>query len=109
MRDDIPREIVSDGVVFRRDLLAEHGHTFHRPGLWPMISPNLGWPSNAMQTVQERLARFNCPTEFTRTNDPILRDRNHRKRYMEAFGLYDRDAGYSDNNETRTRCDSDGT
>lgn len=101
MRDEIPREIVHEGITFRRDLQAEHGSTFHRPGLWPMVSPNLGWPTNAMRAAREKLEKAGCPTEFTATNDPILRDRNHRRRYMETFGLYDRDAGYSDTNHTK--------
>jgi hypothetical protein len=107
MKDDIPREIVHNGVVFRRDLLAEHRGTFHRPGLWPMISPNLGWPAGYMPTVRERLEKAGCQTDFTKTNDPILRDRHHRAEYMKVFGLYDRDAGYSDPNTTRRNEDGD--
>ncbi len=36
------------------------------------------------------------PTNFTADGCPEFRDRDHRKRYLQAYGFFDRDAGYGD-------------
>lgn len=36
------------------------------------------------------------PTEFTSEGCPVFEDRDHRNRYMKAYGHFDRDAGYGD-------------
>lgn len=41
-------------------------------------------------------AKKGVPTEFDADGDPIFTCRSHRARYMNAYGFYDRDGGYSD-------------
>jgi hypothetical protein len=40
--------------------------------------------------------RKGVPTEFTRDGRPIFESRAHRKKYFQAYGYFDRDAGYGD-------------
>jgi len=52
-------------------------------------------PAQRMEAMAEA-DRLGIPTEFNEQGQAVFRDRNHRKRYCEAFGYFDRDGGYSD-------------
>jgi hypothetical protein len=41
-------------------------------------------------------AKRGVPTAFTDDGRPVFESREHRKKYMRAYGYYDRDAGYGD-------------
>jgi hypothetical protein len=63
---------------------------------WPMRSEALGvMPGQQAAAIHEsRLA--GCPTHFDSDGRAVFEDRNHRKKYCEAFGYFDKDAGYGD-------------
>jgi hypothetical protein len=44
----------------------------------------------------EDAAKKGVPTEFTPDGCPVFVSRDHRKKYMRAYGYFDRDAGYGD-------------
>lgn len=52
-------------------------------------------PSQAKEAAEDAAAK-GVQTDFTESGEPVFRDRDHRKRYMQAYGFFDRDAGYGD-------------
>ncbi len=52
-------------------------------------------PSQIGEATADARAK-GVPTDFAPDGSPILTDRDHRKRYMQAYGFFDRDAGYGD-------------
>ncbi len=52
-------------------------------------------PSQVGEAAQDAEAR-GVPTSFTADGCPVFESRTHRKRYMQAYGYFDRDAGYGD-------------
>ncbi len=69
----------------------------HSPGCWPMESEAMGVaPEQAREAHQEAVAH-GVPTEINpRTGNPILRDKDHARRYQRALGFHNRDASYGD-------------
>jgi len=82
--------------VMDRDLPAEHGGNRDTPGNWPMESYAAGGhPDDAK--ANEKIARDKgVPTHFSKDGDPIFTSRSHRKKFLQAHELIDRNAGYSD-------------
>ncbi len=63
---------------------------------WPIHSDAVGvLPSQREEAIAEA-ARVGVPTDFDHQGRAILRSREHRKRYCEALGFYDRNGGYGD-------------
>ena len=80
----------------QRDFLAEHRKTAHHPGNWPLKSNAVGvHPSQCTEATAQAAAR-GVPTEFTKEGEAVFTSAQHRKSYCQAFGFYDRNAGYSD-------------
>lgn len=96
MTDDIPETVSEGGVLYRRDLQAEHGGFRHAPGIWPKESYAAGVHPAQIEEAHKKSLELGVPTEFSPNGDAIFRDRAHRKRYLKAVGLRDNDAGYSD-------------
>jgi hypothetical protein len=65
-------------------------------GWKPIESDALGVHPSQINEAREDAIKKGVPTDFTPTGEPILRTREHRKKYMQAYGFYDRDAGYGD-------------
>lgn len=82
--------------VAYRDYGAEHGSVPHHPGNWPLLSDAAGVNPDQIGQAREYAAKVGVPTEFTRDGRAILTSAEHRKRYCEAHGLFDRNAGPSD-------------
>lgn len=68
----------------------------NRPWSRPLKSVALAVHVDQIPEAMALAAQAGVPTEFTSDGRPILRDRNHKKRYCRAVGVYDRDAGYGD-------------
>lgn len=95
--DDKPASIdLGDGRIAYRDIAAEHAGFTNSPDIWPMASDAAGVHPNQVEGVRDRARQRGIPTEFTRDGRPIFTSARHRKRYCEAVGLYDRNAGPSD-------------
>jgi hypothetical protein len=85
------------GRVAKRDFAAEHGSTAHIPGNWPMQSDAMGVHPSQCKDAYEQSVRLGVPTRFDRkTGCAVLESAGHRKRFAEALGYYDRNAGYGD-------------
>ena len=88
--------MVIDNVTWERDIVSEHGG-FKRTSGWPLKSDAAGvHPTDAMNAMKGA-TKIGIPTEFdTKTGQAVFRDRTHRKAYMKAMGLHDRNGGYGD-------------
>lgn len=64
---------------------------------WPMKSDAFGVHPDQVREAYAESVKAGVPTEFDpQTGQAIFRDRYHRKRAVEAMGMYDLDGGYSD-------------
>lgn len=80
----------------RRDLIAEHGGFRDTTACWPMESDAAGVHPAQVAEAMEHDRRNGVPTDYTKDGNPIFTSREHRNRYCQANGLYDRNAGYGD-------------
>lgn len=75
----------------------------NRPWSRPLASDALAVHPKQVKEATDDAAKKGVPTDFDSLGRPLFRDRNHRKRYCQAYGFYDRDAGYSDAQKGQTR------
>jgi hypothetical protein len=78
--------------LMSRDLKADFG-TQHHGDIWPMASYAAGVHPKQMTKFDRE---HGVPTHYTPDGDPIFKGPRHRKKYCEAHGLYDRNAGHRD-------------
>jgi len=79
-----------------RDFAAEHGNHATGSGNWPMKSWAAGCNPNQVGEFTKASAERGVPTEFTKDGKAVFTSRGHRKKYLKAFGMHDRNAGYGD-------------
>ncbi len=93
---DHPQSIqLEDGTPAVRNLSAEGPGGF-QPGNWPMASDAAGVGESQVQEAMRHSEQIGVFTEFNAQGQAVFRSPAHRKRYCEAVGLYDRNAGYND-------------
>ena len=93
----IPKVVREDGVIYRRDLLAEHGGTVHKPGNWPLESEALAVHPDEVVEAAADASKRGVPTDFNRaTGAPVFTSASHRRAYCRAYGFFDKNAGFSD-------------
>lgn len=86
-----------DGKVFYRDLSGEAPIRRSSPGTWPMWSDACGvHPSQITEAVSEDRRRGVKADYCPKTGRIKFESPGHRKRWCEAHGFFDRNAGYSD-------------
>ena len=84
------------GKLMRRNFGAEAPGRRAASDTYPHASYALGGhPDDRAKMTQDAINK-NVPTEINRDGDPVFTSAGHRKKYCEAFGFYDRNAGYSD-------------
>lgn len=84
------------GDVAHRDFVAEHRGFAHKPGNWPMRSDAAGVLPIQIGEAREESIKRGVPTEFTKDGQAIFTSAEHRKKYCESHGMYDRNGGYGD-------------
>jgi hypothetical protein len=92
---EAPQRVRLGRRVYERDYTAERALT-RPPANWPMESDALGVHESQIEQARAESVRVGVPTDFTRDGRAILTSPGHRKRYAEAIGFFDRNAGYSD-------------
>ncbi len=92
---EAPRKIRKGGKTFRRDFQAERPGA-RPPGNWPMLSDAMGCDESQVKDAEAESVKMGVPTHFTKEGCAVFTSPEHRKRYCEAFGFFDRNAGYSD-------------
>lgn len=92
----IPRTIRVKGLVYHRDIAAEHGGFKNTPGNWPQKSWSVGVHPSQIKEAYAESVRNGVPTDFAPNGDRIFRDRKHRADWCKANNTFDRSAGYGD-------------
>ena len=90
-----PKRIQIQGRVYHRDFALERPNT-RPPGNWPMESYALGVNPDQAKEAEAESVKMGVPTQFASNGDAVFTSPSHRKRYAEALGYFDRNAGYSD-------------
>ena len=62
----------------------------------PVKSDALAVHPKQVKEAREDAAKKGVPVEFLPDGRPVFRNRQERKQYMNAYGFFDKDAGYSD-------------
>lgn len=68
----------------------------HRGAWTPLASEALGVHPKQINEAKKDAAEKGVQTDFTPDGRPLFRDRDHRNRYLSAYGYFDRDGGYGD-------------
>lgn len=64
---------------------------------WPLVSEAAAVHPSQIQEARDHNARSGVrPTQYRGDGSPILQDRAHRREYMKAWGIHDRNGGYGD-------------
>lgn len=87
---------MDDGFEGRRDRAAEGSGVKFHPGNWPMESEALAVHPDQVKEASMAADAAGVPTEFKKNGRVVFRSAHHRKKYCEAFGYFDRNAGYGD-------------
>lgn len=61
-------------------------------GQWPIVSESMAVDPGDIGKAQQILKQKGVQTEYTRTGEPILRDRQHRSAHCRAMGFFDRNS-----------------
>lgn len=89
--------IIHDGVRLVRSIAGEHRGFQNTPGAWPMRSDAAGVHPSQASEASEEMARLGVPTRFdSDTGQAIFESRAHRRAFLRAKGMYDRNGGYGD-------------
>jgi hypothetical protein len=78
-----------------RDFQADMGKQTHGD-CWGYASYAAGVSPSEVPAMREVDRRAGVITDYSPDGDPIMRSRAHRKKYLAAHGLHDRNGGYSD-------------
>jgi hypothetical protein len=65
-------------------------------GWKPLRSEAMAVHPKQIKEAEESAKRKGVPTEFDTMGRPEFVSREHRKRYMRAYGFHDNDGGYGD-------------
>lgn len=90
--------IVLDGETWVRDYASEmSGTSLGGCASWPLKSDAAGvHPSQAKEAMQNA-SNLGVPTQFdSQTGQAVFESRSHRKAYLKAMGMHDRNGGYGD-------------
>lgn len=79
---------------------AEYRPSFQcaKPSTWsnPLLSDALAVHPSQVKEAYEDSVKKGVPTEFLADGRAVLRSREHRRKYLKAYGFYDKDGGYGD-------------
>ena len=99
---DLPVYCDKDKTKMRQDFQADFGK--HQPcSTWPMESYAAGVHPKQIPEMRAFDKKHEVETDYTPDGDPVFTGPKHRRKYCEAHGLYDRNAGLSDPVPARCR------
>lgn len=88
------------GSVAERDIVREQRGTFHAyEATYPRLSNALACHPDQVGEMTAEATRREVPTEFSQEGQAVIRSRSHQKKYEEAFGYFNKDAGYGDSRQ----------
>lgn len=95
MADDSPVLCGKCAFVMNRDFKTDFGRQFHGD-TYPYASSALGVHPDEVKHRMKFDRDMGVPTEYNSEGDPIMRSAAHRRQFCRAYGVHDRNAGYSD-------------
>ena len=81
--------------VMKRDFQTDFGARSHC-GNWPMTSYAAGVHPKQIPEMEKFDKEHGVPTHYSGDGDPSFTSPTHRRKYCEAHGIFDRNAGHSD-------------
>ena len=93
---DFAREIEVDGELYTVDVCAQQGHVKQTTGNWPLKSEACGVGHDQVAEAQAADIAKGLPANYTKDGRKIFNSASERKKWCEAYGFYDKNAGYSD-------------
>lgn len=99
---------VQDGILRREVTEAEFEALFpnlegptgapgtNSPASWPMVSEGAAVHPKQIEEANNYSRAMGVPTEHNALGQPVLTSREHRKRYNQIRGFFDKDGGYGD-------------
>jgi hypothetical protein len=75
----------------------------NRPWARPQVCEALAVHPKQIKEAVNDAVKKGVQTDFDRQGRPLFRDRDHRKRYCQAYGIFDKDGGYGDAQKGQTR------
>lgn len=96
MSEELPREIVHEGIHYLRDVGADHCGRRPTASQWPVYSQSLGvQPFNAKK-FEEHSIKAGVPTEFkvvdaTGIAKPVFTSQEHQNKYCKMRGWRNHD------------------
>lgn len=100
--DELPVLCDICSFVMRRDFQADFGKQRYGD-IWPMTSYAAGVHHKQIPEMRKFDKEHGVPTDYSEDGDPVFRGPKHRRKYCEAHGLFDRNAGLSDPVPARCR------
>lgn len=95
-KSDMPLVCSKCGKGMIRDYPAEAPGRLARCDTYPFESDAAGGhPDDRARMTQEAIDA-GVPTEINHNGNPVFRTPIHRKKYLRAFNMYDRNASYGD-------------
>ena len=88
--------ILLDDGTMAYDYGLLHSKFNHQPGNWPMASSACGGHPDEIPEMMAHDKKLGVSAEYNTDGDPIFTSKSHRKKYCEAHGIFDRNAGYGD-------------
>ena len=89
-----PKTVSVGGKCYMRNIPAEWDGR-HDADPYPKLSDALGVLGSQASEASKHLHEQGVPTEFTSDGRCVVRSNSHQNRIMEALGMHDRDACYS--------------
>ena len=87
--------MLADGVK-AIDMGVVRKKSMQTAGNWPMASYAAGVSDSEVPEMRAIDEKAGVPTEYNEEADPVFTSRGHRKRYLKAHELHDRNGGYGD-------------
>lgn len=66
------------------------------PSNWPQHSAAMGVQPEQREEATKDATKRGVPTEFDSRGDAIFTGRDHRRKFLKAYGAHDHDGGYGD-------------
>lgn len=89
--------IKHEGRIYHRCVASEHRGVSSTPENWPMLSDAAGINPSECERAWNESVSMGVPTQYhPETGQAIFESRSHRKAWLKAKGMYDRNGSYGD-------------
>lgn len=94
---DCPRQVHHEGQTYKLDIVAMHRNTHATPGTYPFWSDAMAVHPTQIGKMRAIDKKLGLSANYNTTDGRVrFESAEHRKKYCEAHGFYDKNAGYGD-------------